>query len=127
MANAKPVYDYGVYSTFDGRVGSHIITVPGPSQLDYPTKRGRREDHAEPGRHGGHRGAAKGETVMDAQLLTQADLTLSGPWPVEPGELSILNSRDILRATVVTNTGVIGPGGNNLLTAIFVGYDWPEK
>jgi len=64
---------------------------------------------------------------MDAQLLTQADLTLSGPWPVEPGELSILNSRDILRATVVTNTGVIGPGGNNLLTAIFVGYDWPEK
>jgi hypothetical protein len=54
MANAKPVYDYGVYSTFDGRVGSHIITVP-------------------------------------------------------------------------ATTARIGPGGNNLLTAIFVGYDWPEK
>ena len=72
--------------------------------------------------------AAAGIPFKDFQAVTiPLGSFAAGPWPIEPGELSILNSRDILRATVVTNTGVIGPGGNNLLTAIFVGYDWPEK
>ena len=53
---------------------------------------------------------------------------VSGPWPIESGEFSVLHSRDILQATVVVNdTGVVTPGGNNLFTAVFVGYDWPEK
>ncbi len=49
-----------------------------------------------------------------------------GPWPIEPGELSTLESRSILRASVVINSLVIPPATPNLFTAIFAGWNVPE-
>jgi hypothetical protein len=71
--------------------------------------------------------AAQGTAFKDygAVTIPLGSFTL-GPWPIEPGELSILESRSILRASVVINSLVIPAGTPNLFTAIFTGWTIPE-
>jgi hypothetical protein len=71
--------------------------------------------------------AAQGVAFKDfGQVVTPLGSFANGPWPVHPGELSILHSRDILRATVTTQAP-IPSGAPNFIYAIFVGWTWPEN
>lgn len=48
---------------------------------------------------------------------------LQGEWPIKPGQLSLLKSRDQLSATVL-NTNIVA-GSPNFFVAIFTGWTWP--
>lgn len=70
---------------------------------------------------------AQGQSYKDygTVLVPLGSFTL-GPWPIEPGELSLIDSRNVLRASVAINSLVIPSGSPNLFTAIFAGWNIPE-
>jgi hypothetical protein len=46
-----------------------------------------------------------------------------GPWPIMPGELSVLHSRDVLSANVINVN--VNVGSPNFFVAMISGWTWP--
>ncbi len=71
-------------------------------------------------------GAAQGipYTNFGKVLVPLGSVTL-GPYPVEPGDMSDLSGRDVMRISVIT-TGVIPSGAPNFFLGTISGRMWPE-